>query len=360
MSGQKHVSWLQDLDPEDTFVAGRKCMGLGGMIRDGLAIPPGFATTLVAYNKFLELTGLNKEIAAYFEKNKGKMEADLRVNDVRIFGEAEKYIGNLIETQSMPAELEEEILSFYHQLGKQCQVDDVPVAVRSSGPVSMPGQFDTFLHVEGEEALLEKIIKVWSSSYNARSMAYRLQRGMSLENSPIGIAIMKMVNARSSGVMFTLDPLNGDRSVITIEGSWGLGESLVSGQVTPDTFTLNKVTMEITKRTIGEKAIEMIGGPDGEVISVEVDEKRRNIPCITEEEIYGLGKLGKKVEAKYKLPQDIEWAVDDDLPASDNLVLLQTRPETVWNKKEIKPLYDSKKSAMDHIVSKLMAGEKIG
>ncbi len=354
MSVQRNLCWLRDLDPEDTFVAGRKCMGLGGMIRDGLAIPPGFATTLRAYDKFLELTGVNKEIDAYLTKVRDKMESDIGV-----FDEAEKYIRSLIEAQSMPKELEEEILSFYHQLGKECQVDNVPVAVRSSGPVSMPGQFDTFLHVEGEAALMEKIIKVWSSSFNARAMAYRLQRGMSVENSPIGIAVLKMVNAKSAGVMFTLDPLTGDRTVITIEGSWGLGESLVSGQVTPDNFTLNKVTMEITKRDIGEKAIEMIGGPEGEVISVEVDEKRRDIPCITDEEIIALGKLGKLVETLYKKPQDIEWAVDKDLPSPNNIILLQTRPETVWNKKEIKPVMESKASALDHIVKSLLTGKKI-
>lgn len=354
MGTQSFVCWLRDLDPDDTFVAGRKCKGLGEMIRDGLAVPPGFATTLYAYEKFMEVTGVDKEIAAYFATVREKMESD-----VSIFEEASKYIRGLIEAQSIPGDIEEEILSFYHQLCTQCQVENVKVAVRSSGPVSMPGQFDTFLNVEGEAALLEKIIKVWSSSFNARAMAYRMQRGMSLESSPIGIAILKMVNVRSAGVMFTLDPLNGDRSVIFIEGSWGLGESLVSGQVTPDKFTLNKVTMSITKRAVCDKAIEMIGGPEGEVVAVEVEPDRRSIPCLSDEEIVALGKLGKLVEAKYKLPQDIEWAIDKDLPFPENVILLQTRPETVWNKKEVKPLANSKSSALEHIVSNLLAGKKI-
>ena len=147
---------------------------------------------------------------------------------------------------------------------------------------------------------MEKIIHVWASSFNARAMAYRLQRGMALESSPIGVAVLKMVNAKSSGVMFTLDPINGDRSRIFIEGSWGLGESLVSGQVTPDKYILDKVTLELSQKNICRKVMEMIYGPQGNIVPRDVEEERQNAPCKTDEI---LAKLGKRLKNITELPR---------------------------------------------------------
>lgn len=355
MDTQNYVSWLRELDKDDVFIAGRKCKGLGEMLRAGLPVPPGFAITLKAYEKFIDETGVGKAISSYFEEIKDRLK-----DDVSLFDRASEYICGLIEAKPMPGNIQKIILSYYRALCERCNIENVKVAVRSSGPVSMPGQFDTFLNIAGEEELLNKVKKVWASSFNGRAMHYRLQRGMSVESSPIGIAVLKMVNARASGVMFTLDPLNGDRSTIFIEGSWGLGESLVSGQVTPDKFALNKVTLSITKQIICNKAIEMVYGPEGDVVPVDVGPDRQDVPCLTEAEILQLGKLGKLVEANNKLPQDIEWAIDQDLPFPRNIILLQTRPETVWNKKEAKPLVQPKASALEHIANNLLAGKKFG
>jgi pyruvate,water dikinase len=351
---QNYVYWLRELDKDDVFIAGRKCKGLGEMLRAGLPVPPGFAISLKAYEKFIDETGVGKAISSYFEKIKDRLQ-----ENVSLFDEASEYICQLIESTPIPGDIQSCILDYYRMLCDRCNVKNVRVAVRSSGPVSMPGQFDTYLNVQGEEELLKRVKKVWASSFNGRAMHYRLQRGMPVESSPIGIAVLKMVNARASGVMFTLDPLNGDRSTIFIEASWGLGESLVSGQVTPDKFALNKVTLSITKRVICNKAIEMVYGPEGDVVPAEVEPDRQNAPCLTDEEIIQLGKLGKLVEANNKLPQDIEWAIDKDLPFPRNIILLQTRPETVWNKKEAKPLLKPNVSALNHIANNLLAGKKL-
>jgi len=349
---QNYVLWLEDLPPGDAFAAGKKCSHLGEMRRAGLPVPPGFALTLDAYQKFLRDSGVEQEITDYLNKNKSKLE-----KDVGMFEEASSYIiEELILKKQMPTELQELILEFYEELNKQSGQKNVPVAVRSSGPVSMPGQFDTFLNVQGEKEIMDKVIRVWASSFNARAMAYRLQRGMALESSPIGVAILQMINAKSSGVMFTLDPVNGDRSRIFIEGSWGLGESLVSGQVTPDKYILDKVTLDLSQKTICRKVMEMVYGPQGNIVPRDVEEERQNAPCLKPDEILELAKLGKRLEKYYGAPQDIEWAVDQNLPFPQNIFILQTRPETIWSKKPSKPVTQVKGSGAEIIARQLMKG----
>jgi len=351
---KKYVLWIEELSKDDINVAGKKCSNLGEMYRAGLPVPPGFVLTLEAYKKFLKDTGLEEIIVEYLQKNILKLE-----KNVNMFEEISAYITALMESKEMPGELKELIHEFYDHLCQRCALKEVSLAVRSSGPVSMPGQFDTYLNIRGLENIVKKIIKVWASSFNARAMAYRLQRGLPLESSPIGVALIKMVNARASGVMFTLDPLNGDRSRIFIEGSWGLGESLVSGQVTPDKFMLDKVTLEITKKKICSKEIELVYGPEGDVIPREVPEERRNAPCLREEELLQLARYGKLIEKHYGVPQDIEWAIDADLPFPENIILLQARPETIWSKQSQAPVMETKGNAVEIIARRLMHGIKL-
>lgn len=354
MNDNSLVFWLEDLDKEDLYLAGRKCCGLGEMLRSGLPVPPGFAVSLKAYEIFIDETGVGHDILDYLSDKKDRLQ-----EDVDLLEEASAHISRLLESKPMPDRIRDSILDHYNRLCEKCGVPDVNVAVRSSGPVSMPGQFDTFLNIHGPEDLISHVKKVWASSFNSRAVAYRIQRGMRVESSPIGVAVIKMVNARSSGVMFTLDPLNGDLSRIFIEGSWGLGESLVSGQVTPDKYIVDKVTLNITKRVICSKNMKMIYDPNGHIMAVDVPTEEADLPCLKDSEIIQLARLGKKVEQHYGLPQDLEWAVDRDLPAPENIILLQTRPETVWNKKEAKPLIKPKSSALEHIAGNLLAGKKI-
>ncbi|MFZ5631416.1 MAG: PEP/pyruvate-binding domain-containing protein [Bacillota bacterium] len=353
MEDNKYVYWLEDLDRDDLFLAGRKCCGLGEMLRSGLPVPPGFAVSLKAYETFIDETGVGRSIRQYFDDNIDRMK-----EDVGAFEEAGRHIGGLVESQPVPGDIREVILEHYHELGKRCGAPGVSVAIRSSGPVSMPGQFDTFLNINGPEEVLAHVKRVWASSFNARAIAYRMQRGMRVESSPIGVAVLKMVNARSSGVMFTLDPLNGDPSRIFIEGSWGLGESLVSGQVTPDKYTVDKVTLQITRRVICSKKMKMVYGPGGSIQAVDVPPEEVNLPCLEDSEVVQLAKLGKMVERHYGVPQDLEWAVDSDLPPPGNIILLQTRPETVWSRKKAEPVVKPKSSALEHIASTLLAGKK--
>ncbi|MDO9535617.1 MAG: PEP/pyruvate-binding domain-containing protein [Bacillota bacterium] len=348
---KRFVLWLEELNKDDVYVAGKKCCNLGEMRQAGLPVPPGFVLSLEAYKKFMKDSGAEDAIVDYLNNNKEKLEKDLSM-----FNDASDYINKLIADKEVPAELTEMIHEYYEKLCEDCKIPNVPLAVRSSGPVSMPGQFDTFLNIRGKDEVVKRIVQVWGSSFNARAMAYRLQRGVPVESSPIGVAAIKMVNAKSSGVMFTIDPLNGDRSRIFIEGSWGLGESLVSGQVTPDKYILDKVTMEVSKKTICSKVMELIYGPEGDVIPMDISEDRRDAPCLNDEELLQLAKYGKLIEKHYGVPQDIEWAVDCDLPFPDNIILLQTRPETIWSKKVSTPVLQSKGTATEIIARQLMQG----
>ncbi len=349
-----NVLWLHELSKDDPMIAGRKCCHLGEMLQAKMPVPPGFALTLKAYETFLQGSGAKEVILKVLEKHKQEL-----LSDVSKFEEISSYIINdVILHKEMPGELKEEICRYYEELGHVCSDSETAVAVRSSGPISMPGQFDTFLNVCGYESLLDHVIKVWASSFNARAMAYRLQRGLALETSPIGVAVLKMVNARCSGVMFTLDPVNGDPSRIFIEGSWGLGESLVSGQVTPDKFILDKVTLEITQKTICDKAVELVRGPQGDVIPRDVPPERRNIACLSDAEVLELARIGKRIEKHYGVAQDIEWAIDDDLVFPRNIIILQTRQESIWTKKPKAPVAP-RGSATELIARGLMQGIRL-
>lgn len=350
------VIWLHELNKDDPMVAGKKCCHLGEMLQAKLPVPPGFALTLKAYETFLQGSGAKKIILGILEKHKHELVNDLSKND-----EISSYIMNeVIMNKEMPAELKETVAIYYEQLCDTCGCVDTPVAVRSSGPVSMPGQFDTFLNISGYDNLVRNIIKVWASSFNARSMAYRLQRNMAVENSPIGVAVLKMANARSSGVMFTLDPINGDPSRIFIEGSWGLGESLVSGQVTPDKFVLDKVTLEIKQKTICDKAVELVRNPLGNVVARDVPPEKREVACLSDQEILELARIGKNIEKHYGVAQDVEWAIDEDLIFPHNIIILQTRQESIWTKKTKEPVASAiKGNPTEFIARGLMQGIKL-
>ncbi len=169
-----------------------------------------------------------------------------------------------------------------------------------------------------------------------------------------------MVNAKAAGVMFTLNPINGDRSKVVIDASWGLGEAVVGGEVTPDNYLVDKVAMEIVKRTISPKAIEYKADPQNKRVDrLDVPEDRQKIQCLTDEEILALTKYAKIAEKHYGRPQDLEWAIDADLPPPHNIVLLQSRPETVWSEQKRESITSGDKSTMDYIVANLMAGVKV-
>ncbi len=333
---QKLVLWFEELRKEDVPLVGGKCANLGEMISAGIPVPPGFAITAYAYKKFIEETKIAEKIYDILD------ETIKDPKDPKQYEEASKKIRALIEATAMPKSIEEEIVKAYKELNKKVGLKEVFVAVRSSATAedlpgaSFAGQQETYLNIRGEKELLESVRKCWSSLFTPRAIFYRTEKGFRHERVLISVAVQKMVNSRSAGVMFTLHPVTGDRSKIVIESVWGLGEAIVSGAVTPDHFEVDKESLKITLKNTAKKTVEYIRDPrSGKTIHAEVPLDRQDAPSLTDEEVIELARIARRIEEHYGVPQDIEFAVDRDMPFPSNLFIVQSRPETVWSMKEV-------------------------
>ncbi|MEW6664056.1 MAG: PEP/pyruvate-binding domain-containing protein [Thermodesulfobacteriota bacterium] len=318
---------IQELGQEFNNTVGKKCANLGEMAKIGVRVPPGFALSLEAYRRFMTETGAAREIREYLDG------LDHGFEKIHHFNEASAALRRIVESKQMPAELQEQVLFHYREICRSCHCEEVAVSTRSAGASSHPGQFETHLNVIGESDLIEKIIKVWSSTFNARSLSARKRVGLPLEIDPIGVAVIKMVNARSAGVLFTADPNTGDRSRMIIEANWGLGESVVGGEAMPDAFILDKETLQIVDKKLGSKK-RCIAFQDVGVAEVETPPDQCDAFCLSDEEAMEIGRLGRVLEAHFGVPQDAEWAVDLDRSCPESVILLQTRAEVIAEQKK--------------------------
>jgi pyruvate,water dikinase len=323
----KWISWFEEISQDWNDVVGKKCANLGEMTRQGLRVPQGFALSLEAYKNFMSLTGADEEIKEYLDK------AGFSFDKIQHFNEASANLREIVESKVLPAEIKDRILSYYEELCDRCKVEDAAVATRSAGAASHPGQYETHLNVRGKSDLIEKIVKVWASTFNPRSLSSRHRLGLPLESDPIGVAVLKMVNARAAGVLFTADPNTGDRSRMIIEANWGLGESVVGGEAMPDVFILDKESLAVIEKKLGSKGKYIVFKEIG-VVEEETPSEKKAAFCLTDEEAIEIGRLGKSLEAHFNVPQDTEWAIDDDLAFPESVILLQTRPEVIAKKKK--------------------------
>lgn len=337
---RKWLYWFDEVGQDDKELVGKKCANLGEMTKLGLRVPKGFACLVPMHEDFLNLSGAMQEIKDYL----GKLgDAPKSINQ---FDEMSHEIRKIIESKDFPKDMKEQILSYYKELSKKCGTHDVAVSTRSAGPVSHPGQYETYLNVKGEKDLLEKIKKVISSSFNPRSLAFRDQKKMPLEHDPIGVAVLQMVPARAAGILFTADPNTGDTSKMIIEANWGLGESVVSGELMPDEFIVNKETLEVINKKLGKKSNFIpIRKESGVAVSQTSDEMSSTF-CIGDDEIKEIGRIGILLEKHFGYPQDIEWATDQTLNLPESIILLQTRNEVIAQKK----------SAVDHVLDMMIGG----
>jgi pyruvate,water dikinase len=318
---------LEELGQDKNDLVGKKCANLGEMTNKGLRVPPGFALSLDAYIDFMSLTGAAEEIKKYLDKTGHDFE------NIQQCNEASVHLRRIVESKKLPREMREAILSHYQELCGRCNAEDVAVATRSAGVSSHPGQYETHLNVRGGSDLIEKIIRVWSSTFNPRSLSARKRAGFSMEIDPIGVAVLKMVNARAAGVLFTADPNSGDMTRMIIEANWGLGESVVGGEAMPDVFILGKKSLEVIEKKLGSKG-RYITCTEAGVSEEETPSERKTHFCLTDEEAMEIGRLGKILEAHFDGPQDTEWAIDEDLLFPNSVVLLQTRPEIIAQQKK--------------------------
>lgn len=342
MSADKSVSWFTDVGIDDRPTVGGKGGSLGELTQAGIAVPPGFVVTTSAFEQFLRTLEARSPVRALVEA--------LDPDDLEAAQTLSKTLRARVMEEAMPAEVEAAITQAHAAL---CDTDQ-PVAVRSSATTedaddaSFAGLQDTFLWVLDAKDMALRVRECWGSLYSVESMTYRLKQGLPESGVAMAVVIQQMVDARCAGVMFTRSPLTGDKSVITIEGAWGLGSSVVSGEVTPDRWVLGKITGDITTRDISEKLIRQIPAEGGGIVEVENSEALRDAPCLSDEDLEGLRKVGRQIERHYGKPQDIEWALDSD----GKIVLLQSRPETVWSVKDASaPIKAAESNPLNHVMS---------
>jgi pyruvate,water dikinase len=306
---------------------GGKCASLVSMTGAGMPVPPGFAVTTAAYDAFVDETGIRDEISHKL--------ATLDPDHVSSVDAVSATIRDHLTSRPVPERVRTAVVEAYESL--QARFDaPVPLAVRSSATAedlpgaSFAGQQDTYLWVVGLDSVLHHVRECWASLYTSRAILYRLKNDIPDLGLSMAVAVQKMVNSSASGVAITMNPTTGDRSKITIDASYGVGEMVVSGQVTPDNILLDKVMLSIVSETIGDKHAELV--PDaavGDLVERPVEPERRLRRCLTDAEVVAVATMAKRAEKHYGCPQDIEWAFDSDLPPGEGLLLLQSRPETV-------------------------------
>jgi pyruvate,water dikinase len=333
---------FEELRLGDVARVGGKCASLGELTGAGFPVPPGFAVATSAFDSVLDAAGLRERL--------GGLLAPVDRGDTAAVADVSARVRDEVRGAEVPEAVASAVTDAYSALAERLGAEDPPVAVRSSAVAedsaegSFAGLQDSYLWLSGAEAVLDGVRRCWASYYNAETLAYRAKTGAEAEG--MAVAVQYMVDARAAGVMFTLNPVSGDPSTIAIDASWGLGEGVVSGEVTPDSFLYSKVTRELVRSEVGEKASECLPDTEsGGTRMAPVDDERRGRLCLEPEEVERLAELADRALKHYGGHQDLEWAVDRD----GELFLLQSRPETVWSRKERPPLADPAASLMDRI-----------
>jgi len=348
MATNEVIGWFADIGLIDRPQVGGKGGSLGELQRAGIAVPPGFVVKTGAFERFIANLEREFPIRSRIEALQPDALDEVRAccNEVRA----------RVEAAALPPDVLAEISAGHAEL---CN-GSAPVAVRSSATTedavdaSFAGLQDTYLWVTSLAEVLDKVRSCWASLYSLESVSYRRRKGLPEAGVAMAVVVQKMVNARTAGVMFTRSPLTGDRSVITIEGAWGLGSAVVGGEVTPDRWVVGKITGEISVREISDKHIQHIPASAGGIESVALATEQRQKACLSDAELQALRQIGRKVERHYSRPQDIEWAVEH---GSNEILLLQSRPETVWSAKEAAPVARAAVDPLSHVMS-IFGGQK--
>jgi pyruvate, water dikinase len=314
------IAFFGELNRNDVTIAGGKGASLSDMVLAGLPVPLGFVVCTETFRKFLSETGLDQEIIKALEV--------LNVHDTATLEAVSMEITKKIERMEIPERLVKTIMESYQRLCTEHNELSV-VAVRSSAAAedsaeaSFAGQQETYLNIFGGEHIVSQVRACWGSFFKPQAIFYRKLKG-SLVDTNIAVVVQRMVNPEKSGVMFTVDPVQKRKDRLMIEATWGLGEAVVSGMVTPDNYKIKKSDASIIKKCISHKPIMIIREDNGVgVRQVKLSEEIANAQVLSNAEISLLAKLGEKIEAHFGTPQDVEWAIENG-----NLFILQSRPVT--------------------------------
>jgi pyruvate,water dikinase len=348
------VVWFDELEGDVRAVAGGKCASLVEMRGAGFPVPCGFAITVAAFEQFGIETGLSAKVDRIVASADPDSTASLRA--------ASEEIAALVEEVRVPDDLLSLIADGYRRIADEAGEAGPAVAVRSSAvgedsaEASFAGQQETYLWVRGAEELEHAVRRCWASYFTPRALSYRarLAGGQSPMSVGMSVGVQQMVDADVAGVMFTRSPTKNDPSIVAIEASWGLGVSVVGGEVTPDEIWVNKVTREIVRREPGYKQLRYV--PDrqaGGTRCEDVPEDEATQLCLDDETAKALAEYGVQLERHYGAAQDIEWALTRSKDGTPQIVLLQSRPITVSRDKEaiVKPQPSRTDYVINHLIS---------
>ncbi|WP_295150716.1 phosphoenolpyruvate synthase [uncultured Peptoniphilus sp.] len=334
MSKYNYIKWFNEIGKDDVGLVGGKGANLGELTSFGLPVPPGFCVTAEAYTKFIKYAELDEVVKLLMEA--------VDVENVDDLTNASKEIQSKIKEKDFDPELEEEILRAYREFSEDIGVKDPEVAVRSSATAedlpdaSFAGQQDTYLHISGEEELLNHIRDCFASLWTSRAIYYREKQNYDHFDVALSVVIQKMVNSEKSGVMFTANPINNSKDEMMINASYGLGEAVVSGIVTPDEYIIDKKTKKVIEKSISEKEYMVIKNENGvgtRTVNVKdvLGADAIKAEALSQEELDTLIERGLKVEKLYGSVQDTEWGFDTD---TKEFYFLQSRPITTLEEKK--------------------------
>ena len=324
----KFVVWFSELSKKDIALAGGKGANLGEMTRAGIPVPPGFVVTADAYFTFIKEANIEKDLQ--------QLIGTLDVEDTEKLKQVSHKIKEKIRKAPFPEAIASEVKQAYREMGEGL------VAVRSSATAedlpeaSFAGQQRTFLDVQGENDVLAAVQGCWASLFESRAIFYRQQQGFDHLSVGLAVPVQQMIQSEVSGVMFTVEPLTNDRSKIIIEAVYGLGEAIVSGEVTPDQYVIDKASLDIINKQIAKQEWQIVRNQQSHGIKdlitrVTIPPWEQSKQKLSDEEIVALAKLGRRLEGLYQFPQDIEWA-----RSNNQLFIVQTRPVTTLGVREQK------------------------
>lgn len=327
--GYRFIKWFEELSKQDIALVGGKGANLGELTQAGIQVPPGFCVTAYAYQHFIQSTGLQEKIRALM--------AQTNINDTKDLEQKTSIIRHMITSTPMPIEIKEEIISAYEILSNAGSYPRV--AVRSSATAedlpdaSFAGQQDTYLNIMGAREVVLYVQKCWASLWTSRAAYYRQTQNFDHFDVYLSAVVQKLVAADKAGVAFTSNPVTNNRDEIVINASWGLGEAVVSGLVTPDDYIVDKGTWNIKETVVAEKKTMVIRDPADEIgtktvpVSEKLGEEYVTRQCLPNQDIIRLAQLCSRIEKHYHMPMDIEWAYDS---SDDQFYLLQARPITTF------------------------------
>lgn len=341
----KRIAEIAELGKEDIPIAGGKAANLGELVSAGFNVPPGFVLTTASYDYFVHTHDLEDKVNGILAK--------VDVNSESSLQGVSAEIRKLFENVPIPADLEAEVRAAYKRLWKGKKMG--LVAVRSSATAedlptaSFAGQQDTYLNVHSEDELMDKVKKCWSSLFTPRAISYRVTKGFEHALVKLAVVVQKMVNSDVSGIMFTVDP-NSEMPHIIIEAGYGLGEAIVGGQVTPDTYVLDKFHNKIISKNVSKQTWKLVRGEIGDTVKENVPEKLQKVQKMSDGQILALGKIGNDIEVHYDKPMDIEWCLEDD-----EIFIVQARPVTTLKGNKVEQMSNGKKGTELKKSAKILA-----